>query len=43
VVVEGIVVAEPDARDTYTNLRAEVDRLIISDQTGGLRAGFCRF
>jgi len=32
VIVEGIVVAEPDVRDAYTNLRVEADRLIISDQ-----------
>ena len=42
-VVEGVVVAEPDARDAYTNLRVEADRLIVADQTGGLRAGFYRF
>ena len=43
VIVEGIVVGEPDTRDNYTNLRVEADKLIIADQTGGLRAGFCRF
>jgi len=32
VIVEGVVVGEPDARDTYTNLRVEVGRLIITDQ-----------
>ena len=32
VVVEGVVVGEPDARDAYTNLRVEADRLIITDQ-----------
>ncbi len=32
VVVEGVVTAEPDARDAYTNLRVESDRLIITDQ-----------
>jgi competence protein ComEC len=32
VVVEGVVVAEPDARDQYTNLRVEADKLIITDQ-----------
>ena len=30
--VEGIVVGEPDMRDMYTNLRAEADRLIITQQ-----------
>jgi competence protein ComEC len=32
VVVEGIAVGEPDTRDTYTNLRVEADRLIITNQ-----------
>jgi hypothetical protein len=32
VVVEGVVIAEPDVRDTYTNLRIEADKLIIADQ-----------
>jgi len=32
VVVEGIVVGEPDARDAYTNLRVEADRLVVTDQ-----------
>ncbi len=32
VIVEGAVVGEPDARDAYTNLRVEADRLIITDQ-----------
>jgi len=32
VIVEGIVVGEPDARDAYTNLRVESARLIIADQ-----------
>ena len=32
VIVEGIVVGEPDVRDKYTNLRVEADRLIIADQ-----------
>jgi len=32
VIVEGAVVGEPDVRDTYTNLRVESDRLIITDQ-----------
>jgi hypothetical protein len=31
VIVEGVVVGEPDTRDTYTNLRVEVDKLIIAD------------
>jgi hypothetical protein len=31
-IVEGVVVAEPDARDAYMNLRVESDRLIITDQ-----------
>ena len=29
VTVEGVVVGEPDARDTYTNLRIEADHLLI--------------
>ena len=32
VIVEGLVVGEPDTRDTYTNLRVEADKLIITDQ-----------
>jgi len=32
VIVEGLIVAEPDARDMYTNLRVESDKLIISEQ-----------
>ena len=32
VIVEGLVVSEPDARDKYTNLRIEADKLIITDQ-----------
>ena len=32
VIVEGIVVGEPDTRDAYTNLRVEADRLMITDQ-----------
>ena len=32
VIVEGLIVAEPDARDTYTNLRVEADKLAITDQ-----------
>ena len=30
--VEGIVVAEPDVRDKYTNLRVQADKLSIADQ-----------
>lgn len=29
--VEGVIVGEPDGRDTYANLRVEADRLIITD------------
>jgi hypothetical protein len=43
VIVDGVVIAEPDARDAYTNLRVGSDKLIIADQTGRLRAGFRRF
>lgn len=32
VIVEGVVVAEPDVRDKYTNLRVQVDKLSIADQ-----------
>jgi competence protein ComEC len=32
VIVEGVVTCEPDVRDTYTNLRVESDKLIITDQ-----------
>ena len=32
VIVEGIVVAEPDVRDEYTNLRVQADKLSITDQ-----------
>jgi competence protein ComEC len=32
VIVEGVVVAEPDTRDAYTNLRVEADTLVIADQ-----------
>jgi len=32
VIVEGVVVAEPDVRDEYTNLRVEADKLAIADQ-----------
>jgi len=31
-VVEGVVVGEPDVRDAYTNLRVEADKLITTDQ-----------
>jgi len=33
VTVEGVIVGEPDARDTYTNLRIEADHLLISNLT----------
>jgi len=32
VTIEGIIISEPDARDTHTNLRVEVDKLTIADQ-----------
>jgi len=32
VIVEGVVISEPDTRDAYTNLRVEADKLIITDQ-----------
>ena len=32
VIAEGVVVGEPDARDKYTNLRVEADRLAITNQ-----------
>ena len=32
VIVEGVVVAEPDTRDAYTNLRVESDKLLIAEQ-----------
>ena len=32
VIVEGLIDAEPDARDTYTNLRVESDKLVVTDQ-----------
>jgi competence protein ComEC len=35
-IVEGVVIAEPDTRDTYTNLRVEADRLIITDLADGV-------
>jgi hypothetical protein len=31
VIVEGLVVSEPDMRDTYTSLRVEADHLFISN------------
>jgi hypothetical protein len=38
-----VIVGEPDVRDTYTNLHVEAGKLIITDQTGGLRASFFHF
>jgi hypothetical protein len=38
--VEGVVVGEPDTRDTYTNLRIESDRLTITDQIDEPQDGF---
>src|SRR5512136_1632593 len=32
VIVEGVITAEPDVSDAYTNLRVESDKLIITDQ-----------
>ena len=32
VIVEGVVVGEPDVRDTYINLRVEADKLIVTEQ-----------
>ena len=32
VIVEGVIVGEPDTRDMYTNLRVEPDKLVITDQ-----------
>ena len=32
VIVEGVIVGEPDARDQYTNLRVEADKPVISHQ-----------
>jgi competence protein ComEC len=32
VAVEGVVAAEPDVHDAYTNLRVEADRLTLADQ-----------
>ncbi len=46
VVVEGVIVAEPDTRDTYTNLRVEADHLLIlqlsSGQVSNLSEGVTR-
>jgi competence protein ComEC len=36
VIVEGVVVGEPDARDAYTNLRVEADHLLISNLDSGV-------
>jgi competence protein ComEC len=36
VIVEGIIVGEPDVRDTYTNLRVEADHLLISNLPDGI-------
>jgi len=36
VIVEGIIVGEPDARDAYTNLRVEADHLLISNLDSGV-------
>ena len=36
VIVEGVVGGEPDARDTYTNLRVEADQLLISNLPSGI-------
>lgn len=33
VTVEGVIVAEPDVRDTYINLRVAADRLTLPDRT----------
>src|SRR5512136_1354400 len=35
-IVEGIVVGEPDMRDTYTNLRVEAKHLLISNLSEGV-------
>jgi len=37
VIVEGIVVGEPDTRDKYTNLRVEAGHLLISNLDGGIK------
>jgi hypothetical protein len=31
VIVEGVVVGEPDVQDKYTNLRVEADKLILTE------------
>ena len=36
VIVEGIVVGEPDVRDAYTNLRVEADHLLSSNLDCGV-------
>ena len=36
VIVEGAVVAKPDGRDAYTNLRVEADKFIITDPADGV-------
>ena len=36
VIVEGVIVSEPDVRDTYTNLRVEADHLLISTLSEGV-------
>jgi competence protein ComEC len=36
VIVEGIVVSEPDRRDAYTNLRVEADHLLIPNVADGI-------
>src|SRR5512136_1911696 len=35
VIVEGIIVGEPDMRDTYTNLRVQADHLLILRPSSG--------
>ncbi len=40
ITVEGIIVAELDTRDKYTNLRIEADKLIISEQPTRTVKGF---
>jgi len=36
VIVEGVIIGEPDPRDQYTNLRVEVDHLLISNLSDGV-------
>jgi len=36
VIVEGVIVGEPDARDAYTNLRVEADHLLISNLSNAI-------